>query len=144
MVPNQKKTMVKITLAELELLDKELSQLFENKLDFPLKFRLETKLMPLVVKGIKLLDAKKKELALANGAQDTGMGYSFETDQEGNIKENQKEPFKKFAEQVVAYMEDAANDIELDVTFNLSTLRDLKDNSRYYVFSKFVVDDIEA
>lgn len=135
--------MAKLTLSEIEQLDNEIRQLFSNEIPFPLKFRIETKLLGDIEKAIIMIDQKRQQLALENGARKNGNGYSFDLDEDGKIKESQKESFDKFAKDMTAYILDTSNEVEIDVTFKLSMLKDLKDSSRYKVFSKFIIDDLD-
>ena len=107
---------------------------------FPLKFRMETKLIPELQKAVKLIEEKKKELALANGAEEAKESWQFALDD--NKNPINKEGFANFGKQVSDFLLSEENAVEIDVTFKLSLFSKLEDSSHFPVLCKFIEDDL--
>lgn len=141
---------MKINLAEVLQLEMEvigfksqngyLPGILSKDIPFPLKFKIETKLIPLIQPAVKLINIKKGELALSNGAAESGGSYQFLVDKEGVLVD--KPAFDKFNYELNEFLLNQENDISIDFSVKLSLLEKITGGEHFPIFCKFVEDDM--
>jgi len=140
--------MTKLNLLEINYLEAELfgvptqngkmGGLLSKDLPFSLKFRLNSKVVPILEKASPLIKEKTVSLAIENGAESISEGYQFKTDDNGIPLDI--EAFNLFQVALNKYL--ITEEIEIDFTFKLSLFEGLKDSLSYPITFKLIEDDL--
>ena len=133
--------MIKLKLAEVMQLQQEVGMLLEMEITFPLKFRLETKLLPTINSTLKLIAKEVEDLALSNGAvKDVDKIWKFEKDENDEVIN--KELYGNFQTAYNKFIQSEENEIEFEHTINESLFNGLTTGTGFpapSVISKLIV-----
>jgi len=124
---------MKINIVEARSLLVEIGEILKIGAPFQLKFRLETKFIPELLKAEKLSAEEIHLLALANGAKGGISDWKFEK-KDGKVVN--KKGYEKFNKEVEAFL--FSNEIEIEHTLKLNLFDGLTIVNHCPVICKFI------
>lgn len=128
-----------ILLSECRELSGEVAAIVNTPIPFPLKFRLETKLVPQLKKALVVIDNEIKALALECGAvNDEKVSWKFPVDS-ADVLIDQKS-FEDFQKKANKFLIDEENAFEIDFDVKLVLFSDLHGPAHYPQLCKFIVE----